>query len=456
LSLTVSRILHAGYILQSQDQQIAIDPIFESPFSVNCFSYPPVEFDQGQIRKLNLAAVFISHFHDDHCSLRSLNLIDRKTPIYMFCVHQEMFDWIRALGFNSVHSLQHDVRIEVGGFGITPRKAEDLEVDCLLQIQVENLNILNVVDSWIDDSTLEQLKALAPWDLVMWPFQKMQELRMLSPGRVPPASTEFPAEWTAQIKALNPRCVIPSSCQFIQEHWSWQRFHFFPISYKSFADHLKLNLPQCQVLRLDPGESATFRNDFFRQDKSLNWIQPLTEGPSLLDYPYEPERIPDTTADIARNWSDLEDFKNQRVLHFCQNEVLNRYQELDTDSDSYFCKNRVWCLKLHSKFLEPVVVYYQVQKNRISLLAEIPNEIDWLTELPQVKLFSALEEGETLSSLYIRINDHTFSQKIEAELQDADLLQDPLIRSLYTGRFCDYQKYQLKKILEPVGSPGVT
>ena len=95
--LQITRILHAGYIFEHENVRIAFDPIFENPFSRNCHAFPPVEFDYAEIRKQKFAAVFISHYHDDHCSFDSLDLLDRNTPIYIYCVFEEMLSMLIEL-----------------------------------------------------------------------------------------------------------------------------------------------------------------------------------------------------------------------------------------------------------------------------------------------------------------------------------------------------------------------
>ena len=88
MTVQVSRILHAGYVFWCEDVEIFVDPIFENPFSRNCYAFPDVRFDLAAIRLLRPAAVFISHYHDDHCSLDSLDLLPRDTPVYLYCLHE--------------------------------------------------------------------------------------------------------------------------------------------------------------------------------------------------------------------------------------------------------------------------------------------------------------------------------------------------------------------------------
>ncbi|STR27966.1 Uncharacterised protein [Janthinobacterium lividum] len=114
MPLKISRILHAGYVFECEGTAIAFDPIVENPFSRNCHAFPPVRFDLDAVRRLRWDAVFISHFHDDHCSLDSLDALDRATPIYLYCVFDELFAMLRALGFTQVRRLHVDVPVQVG------------------------------------------------------------------------------------------------------------------------------------------------------------------------------------------------------------------------------------------------------------------------------------------------------------------------------------------------------
>src|SRR5471032_237179 len=150
MTLRISRILHAGYVFECEGTLIAFDPIFENPFSRNCHAFPDVRFDHAQIRGMKPDAVFISHFHDDHCSMESLDLLDRDTPIYLYCLFDELFAMIRELGFVNVLPLKVDAPVQVGAIEVIPRKALDSDVDSMFHIRAAGLNVLNVVDSWMD------------------------------------------------------------------------------------------------------------------------------------------------------------------------------------------------------------------------------------------------------------------------------------------------------------------
>jgi hypothetical protein len=49
--------------------------------------------------------------------------------------------------------------------------------------------------------------------------------------------------------------------------------------------------------------------------------------------------------------------------------------------------------------------------------------------------------------MYMRINDAVFDAEIERELLDADVVDDPLIRCLFSSSFGAYQAAQLRRLL---------
>lgn len=440
----VSRILHAGYVFEYDSIQICFDPIFENPFSRNCYAFPSVQFDIAMIRKLRFAAVFISHYHDDHCSMESLNLLDRNTPIYIYCVHSEMLSLIEELGFTTVISLELNEPVLVGAFEIIPRMALDADVDSIFQVKVAGLQILNVVDSWIDPMTFNLLLKQGPWDLVLWPFQTMREIEVLSPSRSEPSTQELPEEWIEQIQALKPHHIIPSSCQFLMETWSWYNHSFFPITYHNFWLAVQKVSPETCVWRLDPSCSIEVCKTAIQKSTPLPWVQ-LTDT-NLVDYEYKEDlRIP-STSQIAVHLKSLSALEDQRVETYLRDEILNRYQSLPVFRESYFEGKQNWRLCIFDHLGVKRQFDYVIRGSEIVMEEFNEETLSWLTEVPVTKLYAALELGESLTSMYIRINHTKFNPKIEHEIQKVDIMEDPLVRCLFEGVFASYQRAQLREI----------
>lgn len=444
MSLKISRILHAGYVFECDGTQIAFDPIFENPFSRNCYAFPPVQFDVERIKKLKLDAVFISHYHDDHCSLDSLKLLDRETTIYMFCVFEEIFSLIRALGFKKVYALELDRTIQLGSLEVTLRKALDEDVDSLFHIKAGEVNVLNVVDSWIGYDTLSLLQK-TPWDLVLWPFQTMREIEVLSPKRALPPEG-LPPEWLEQLKILNPKRIVPSSCQFQFEPWSWYNKNFFPITYKKFQQTIAGSLPEAQVIRMNPGCSISIDKKGVQQSEPLGWVVPI--GDQDVDYDFKDNVTPPTTAQVACCLENISPQHMQRVLQYCEADILRRYESLAEAQSEYFLKTRHWKLSIFDHRGERIDFHYQIRGSRITPLAPSAESVAWLTEVPAVKLYAALEQGESLTSMYMRINDIDFGPEVESEMSEVDIVEDPLLRCLFEGVVGGYQLAQLKRSTE--------
>ncbi|HEV7814925.1 MAG TPA: MBL fold metallo-hydrolase, partial [Janthinobacterium sp.] len=403
MTLKISRVLHAGYVFECEDTLIAFDPIFENPFSRNCHAFPAVSFDLEQIGKLTFAAVFISHFHDDHCSLESLDLLDRETPMYIYCLFEELFAMVRELGFVNVHSLQIDAVIKVGPFEVCPREALDSDVDSMFQITAGGLNVLNVVDAWIDPVALTGLARFAPWDMVLWPFQTMREIEVLSPSRAAAAPAELPGDWIDHLRILNPRYIVPSSCQFLQEPWSWYNHAFFPITYRQFQEEVETALPNARVLRLNPSASVILDKESLRAASPLDWVVPV--GEQDVDYQYDANIQAPGTAEIACHFPPLSPEQTSRVIAYCHSGLLEKYRGMELAPDSFFEKPRVWQLSVHDHTGAASHFRYRVEGDGIAHLADDKEPLAWTTEIPISKFYAALELGESLTSMYMRIND---------------------------------------------------
>jgi hypothetical protein len=443
MSLLISRILHAGYLFEADGARIAFDPVFENPFSRNCHAFPPVRFDTAAINQLQLDAVFISHLHDDHCSLDSLNLLARATPIYMYCVFDELFDMIRQLGFTSVHRVTLNQPVRIGAIEVTPREALDRDVDAMFQVRAGGINVLNVVDAWIADDIVEQLAALGPWDLVLWPFQPMRELAVIAPSRAAPHVPGLPEGWIEQLSALAPRYVVPSACQFVQEDWSWYNHAMFPMTYREFAAEVTAQLPASTVVRLDPGVSVRLSADGLLPAPPLAWVLPV--GPQDVDFDFQPGLTPPPTAAIARRFAPLAADQEALVLDFCRAGLPARYRDMELPDDSYFIKRRHWRLKLYDHLGAVRQFDYLVEGDAISL-SDAALAPGWLTEVSIAKVYAALVLGESLTSMYVRINDAVFDAASERDLADADIVDDPLIRCLFDDGVGAYQAAQLRRL----------
>lgn len=445
MSLQVSRILHAGYMFEHEGIRLLFDPIFENPFSVNCYAFPPVSFDMKAVESLSIHGIFISHYHDDHFSLESLNLLNKDTPVFMFTIFPELLGLLRELGFKNVSSLQLEETVSIHGFQVTPLEALDADVDCIFHIQASGFHVLNVVDSWIGPQTFQNLLKVPRWDLILWPFQSMQEIKAISPSsELDPHVQELPFEWLEQLQLLNPRVIVPSSCQFQFEDWSDLNDIFFPISYESFNLQIAQVIPETQCLRLDPGESVSLTSFGVVPTNRIYWIQLKTL--ENLDYVFQPDADRLAVSEIAKRIAALSELQKEQVKDFCTRQLLIEYQK-HQNQDYEVEPQWFWLLMTYDEFGAATLYPFKIDGPTLTLELDLQLEAEaepekkirplyWKTEICEAKLWNALYEGESLSSLYIRISPH----------EKEDPLLDPLLVSLYTGKVGSYQKAQLHRI----------
>jgi hypothetical protein len=271
----------------------------------------------------------------------------------------------------------------------------------------------------------------------------MREIEVLTPSRYRNVPAEIPQEWCLQLAKLNPKCIVPSSCQFQMEDWSWYNRAFFPISYFQFSQFVKEILPSSVVIRMDPSCSIELDNEGIKPSASLSWIQLLTDA--SVDYDFHADVSAPRTADIAKKFPPLNANEYKAVSHYCQSEILKKYQSLESD-ELYFKKPRTWCLSVYDQNGQATDYFYKVHNDTLVILNGDGHEKEWQTEVPLYKLYGDLTNGESLTSMYVRINDIPFSSTIEDEIRDVDVLEDPLVRCLFTGEIGSFQKAQLKHL----------
>jgi hypothetical protein len=280
--------------------------------------------------------------------------------------------------------------------------------------------------------------------MVLWPFQTMREIEVLAPSRASAAPPALPEEWIAQLQALAPRYVVPSSCQFLQEPWSWYNRAFFPISYAQFAREVGAALPRAQVVRLDPSVSVRLDAASLQPAEPLRWVIPV--GDQDVDYAYEGNAAPPPTAEIARRFAPLDAAQMARVLDYCRVDLPRQYADTEAASD-YFDQPRTWLLSVYDHEGLATGFRYRLEPDREAVPAAGDEAPGWTTDIPAVKLYAALELGESLTSMYMRINDAVFDADTEAALVEADVVDDPLIRCLFGHTFGAYQAAQLRRLL---------
>jgi hypothetical protein len=147
---------------------------------------------------------------------------------------------------------------------------------------------------------------------------------------------ELPAEWIDQLRTLNPRYVVPSSCQFLQEAWSWYNHALFPLTYRQFQQAVEAALPDARVVRLNPSVSFILDGRSLQAAPPLDWVLPV--GEQDVDYQFDQHAQAPHTAEIACRFAPLtaaQDRTGDAILPVGFAETIS---EMELAPDSFFEK----------------------------------------------------------------------------------------------------------------------
>jgi hypothetical protein len=141
------------------------------------------------------------------------------------------------------------------------------------------------------------------------------------------------------------------------------------------------------------------------------------------------------------------------VLDFCRHGLLESYRDMELFEDSYFQQPRLWRLSLYRHDGEATVLHYRLDGDLIDLVPGTDEAPSWTTDVPLAKCHAALVLGESLTSMYMRINDADFDAATLEQLKQADITDDPLICCLFNDAIGAYQAAQLKRLGYGVVTP---
>jgi hypothetical protein len=126
---------HQGWYFKSGRCSILVDPLFGETFGRGrkdqmLFQFwPPRIFDFSKLP--SISAVFISHEHEDHFHIPTLNQISRRVPIYMSALSSKTsFEVLKKMGFK-VFSLEPGRTVSLGPLKFRACFPDQLEMPAL-------------------------------------------------------------------------------------------------------------------------------------------------------------------------------------------------------------------------------------------------------------------------------------------------------------------------------------
>lgn len=363
---------------------------------------------------------------------------------------------IQELGFEDVHLLELGHTYQFGTFQVTPQKALDESIDCLFSIQHRDVHILNVVDAWIHPDSRSWLQQHSPWDLVLWPYQNMQEIEVLCPEVQTTSAEEkfkIPEELRSELHALQPKTLIPSSCQFKFEPWSWHNDKYFPISYASFASQIKDFLPSTKVVRLDPGMGLSWTESGWTKTDDLFWVKRIQNqtGDEINDYTFDKTSLIPSTDEVSGYFPKLKDAEKNQVLEYIKTGMLDQLHKLAEDLHPYFRQSGLWQLNLYESEDSLSEIRIKLPSFHVIPSNDQLNDLRpilWTTSIPFWTAHKTLSQGASLSSSYVRVNEHLSPEQRTKLPNDISPLDDLLIQTLFAQPSLAFQKNQLQRLTD--------
>lgn len=99
---------HAGFVVRKDDVRVLVDPWFHTAFFASWFPYPDNRHVEPSVRESRFDFLYISHLHEDHFDVRTLEHLDRTIEVLVPDYRSGgMVRALNRLGFETVRVLGH-------------------------------------------------------------------------------------------------------------------------------------------------------------------------------------------------------------------------------------------------------------------------------------------------------------------------------------------------------------
>lgn len=222
---------HATLEISRDDFSLLCDPWIEGFAFFGAWRHYPKPIVKSE--DLKPSAIWISHEHSDHFHEKTLEKLDKNTPIYVpGFLNGRLEKRLEKLGFKKIYTAHFGKPIEIApNFTITTYEPASLWNDAQVLIEVDGFRILNINDSGINHRIHAEVGQV---DLIAAQF---------SPG-----ASGYPATYThiseeqkrefyakagpgmldmlfEACKLYGARYFMPFACHFVLNHPSQQRYN---------------------------------------------------------------------------------------------------------------------------------------------------------------------------------------------------------------------------------------
>jgi len=105
-----------------------------------------------------------------------------------------------------------------------------------------------------------------------------------------------------------------------------------------------------------------------KDSTELCWIKPI--GDQDVDYQYDPDFVPPSTADITKHIMPLESRESDFVTEYCILGLLTTFSSLEPTTEPYFQKSIFWQLRTYDHLGNAEIFNYKISGSKIELVEE--------------------------------------------------------------------------------------
>lgn len=254
--MRVSRLGHAGLLLEGGGTGVLMDPVLVDPFENGTIElWPPTRIDAAALEH-RYRVIVLSHEHMDHFCVRSLHRLDRSRPVLYprGCALIEMA--ARSLGFGTVCPVRPGESVRVGDLRLTftPSAVRFPEMGVL--VDHGGLRFWNAVDTEVDDRAIGLARAGGHGPDVMFaPYQPLVEESLGVDGLGGGFPLEIYQRLVHAVARTEPRCVVPASFGYHYRLAAWFDTRAFPVTEDEFLRDVAAVRPSISGRRVPHGAS---------------------------------------------------------------------------------------------------------------------------------------------------------------------------------------------------------
>lgn len=268
-----TKLPHAGMLVEDSSTGLMFDPILGEKTVQSTYLVTPAVVTTPELAAtVRIDAVFISHEHEDHFNIESLDLLSRELTIYFPEGAVLLGLILRKLGFKHIAPLRLGQAIRVGHFTVTPTPSRVPFPEVGFIVTKGSVSIWNLVDTLPDQQQLQELLDGHGRPTLLLPYhQPTQELKVANAQIIERFPKQELAKHVARVVQLRPRWVLPSSYDLFNYQSPWLNSYLAPITRQEFIAEVRRLRPEVQGLELEVGSSIIFEpaTDEFRRVTEL-------------------------------------------------------------------------------------------------------------------------------------------------------------------------------------------